>query len=98
MPPTSVAGRENLGGVTVRGGTTRVWVLIVSAGAALALAGAARSGLAVGVSEDRGKTTDAAGFFATMSDLGLTQNRASIVWDPARPNTIDGQADIQRWL
>jgi len=84
----------------VRGGTTRVSVLVVSACAALALAfaAAAQSGLSVGVSEDRGKGTDAAGFFATMNDLGLTQNRASIVWDPAHPNTIDGQADIQRWL
>src|SRR5207244_5276740 len=51
-----------------------------------------------GVSEDRGKGTDPAAFFATLNDLGLSQNRASIVWDPAQPDTIAGQADIQHWL
>jgi hypothetical protein len=50
------------------------------------------------VSEDRGKSTDPAAFFATLNDLGLSQNRASIVWDPAQPDTIAGQADIQHWL
>jgi hypothetical protein len=64
----------------------------------LALAGAAQSGLSVGISEDRGKSSDPAAFFATMNDLGLTQNRASIVWDPDQPDTIAGEADIQHWL
>jgi hypothetical protein len=84
----------------ITGGRTikRISASFVSACAALALAGAAHSGLSVGVSEDRGKSTDAAGFFATMNDLGLSQNRASIVWDPAQPDTIAGQADIQHWL
>jgi hypothetical protein len=76
----------------------RLSVLFVSVCAALALAGAARSGLSLGVSEDRGKSANPAAFFATLNDLGLTQNRASIVWDPAQPNTIAGQAEIQHWL
>src|SRR5439155_895271 len=80
------------------GHTLRLSVLFVSACAALALAGAARSGLSLGVSEDRGKGTDPAAFFATLNDLGLSQNRASIVWDPAQPDTIAGQADIQHSL
>ena len=75
----------------------RLCALFVSVCAALALAGAARSGLSLGVSEDRGKGNPAV-FFATLNDLGLTQNRASIVWDPAQPDTIAGQADIQHWL
>jgi hypothetical protein len=72
--------------------------LFVFVCAALVLTGAAHSGLSVGLSEDRGKGPDAAAFFATMNDLGLSQNRASIIWDPAQPNTIVGQADIQHWL
>jgi hypothetical protein len=69
--------------------------LLASACAAFAVAGAAQAGLVVGVSDDRPK--DAA-FFQSMTDLGLTQNRASIVWDPAEPNVIGGQAQIAQWL
>jgi hypothetical protein len=49
----------------------------------------------VGVSDDRPKN---AAFFQALSDLGLKQNRASVVWDPAQPNVIGGQAQIQQWL
>jgi hypothetical protein len=69
--------------------------LLASACAVLAVAGAARAGLAVGVSDDRPK--DAA-FFQALGDLGLTQSRASIVWDPAQPNVIGGQDQIAQWL
>lgn len=61
----------------------------------LTLVGAAQAGLIVGVSDDRPK--DAA-FFQTLGDLGLKQNRATIIWDPAQPNVIGGQAQIQQWL
>jgi hypothetical protein len=69
--------------------------LLASACAAFAVAGAAQAGLVVGVSDDRPK--DAA-FFQALSDVGLKQNRASIVWDPAQPNVIGGQAQIAQWL
>ena len=72
--------------------------MLACACAALVAAGAARSTLTVGVSEDRQKDTNAAAFFATMTDLGLTQNRASIIWDPAQPNVIAGQDTIAQWL
>ena len=49
----------------------------------------------VGVSDDRPK--DAA-FFQTLTDLGMTQNRASIVWNPAQPTVIGGQDQIAQWL
>src|SRR5438046_9852189 len=75
----------------------RISTLLASACAALVVAGAAHAGLAVGVSEDRGKDTDAASFFATLTDLGMTQNRASIIWDPAQPDVIGGQAQIAQW-
>ena len=67
--------------------------------AALALAGAAQGGLAVGITEDAGKTTDGgAPFFATMADIGLTVNRVSVTWDPAQPEAIIGQPEIESWL
>jgi hypothetical protein len=72
--------------------------VLVCACAALVVAGAARSSLTIGVSEDRQKDTNASAFFATMNDLGLTQNRASITWDPAQPDVIGGQDLIAQWL
>jgi hypothetical protein len=67
--------------------------------AALALTGAAQGSLAVGITEDAGKTTDGgAAFFATMADVGLTVNRVSVMWDPTRPDAIPGQPEIDSWL
>jgi hypothetical protein len=77
---------------------TRITSLLAFACAALALAGSARTATAVGVSEDRGKETDAAGFFATLQDVGLTENRISIVWNPAQPTVIPQEQNIQSWL
>jgi hypothetical protein len=72
---------------------------LVCAFAALALAGAAQGGLAVGITEDAGKSTGGgAAFFATMADLGLTVNRVSVTWDPTRPDAIPGQPEIDSWL
>jgi hypothetical protein len=65
----------------------------------LAVAGAAQGGLAVGVTEDAGKSTGGgAAFFATLGDVGLTVNRVSVTWDPTRPDVIPGQEEIQSWL
>jgi len=64
----------------------------------MALAGSARTAIAVGVSEDRGKEANAAAFFATLHDLGLTQNRVSLIWNPAQPTVIPEKAKIQQWL
>jgi hypothetical protein len=66
---------------------------------ALTLGGAAHGGLAVGVTEDAGKTTDGGvAFFASMAEVGLAVNRVSVTWDPARPDVIPGQQEIQSWL
>jgi hypothetical protein len=72
-----------------------VWCACV----ALSLSGPAQGGLAVGVTEDAGKTADGgAAFFATMTDVGLTVNRVSVTWDPARPDAIPDQPEIVSWL
>jgi len=64
---------------------------------ALALpAGAARAGLSFGISEDRARAEAPDQFFTAMNDLGLTQNRAALEWDPANPDAIPG--DVGGWL
>ena len=82
-------------GRTRRRTTIRTSALLAAACALLALAGAAQASLTVGVSDDRPK--DAA-FFQALSDLGVKQNRATVIWDPAQPGVIGGQAQIQQWL
>jgi hypothetical protein len=86
------------GSKTGGGAINRISALFAFACAALAVTAAAHAGLTIGVSEDRGKDTDPANFFGTLNDLGLTQNRASIVWDPAQPDVIGGQEQIVQWL
>ena len=76
----------------------RIPSLIGSLLAALTLAGVAHGGLSVGVSEDRGKQSDAMGFFNTMQDLGMTENRVSVIWNPSQPTTIPERGSIQSWL
>jgi hypothetical protein len=83
------------GSITGGGTIIKSSALFAAACALLALAAAAQAGLTFGVSDDRPK--DAA-FFQALGDLGLKQNRATIVWDPAQPNVIGGQAQLAQWL
>src|SRR5207342_1829145 len=96
---TSSAGRARLGrGQITRGETTtRIAWTFALACAALALAGAAQGALSIGVSEDRGRD-DPTAFFASLTDVGLSQNRISIFWDPANPNVISGKTALEAWL
>ena len=95
----SSAGRARLGAGHITRGEklTKIACLIGSACAALALAGAAHGALSVGVTDDRGRDNPSS-FFAALTDIGLSQNRVSIAWDPAQPNVIGGQAAIESWL
>ncbi|MGB2875797.1 MAG: hypothetical protein WBB76_10035 [Gaiellaceae bacterium] len=77
---------------------TRISGLASSICAALTLAGAAQGGMTFGVSEDRGKNTDPASFFATLKDLGFTDNRATLAWDPSQPDVIPGKDSLALWL
>jgi hypothetical protein len=65
--------------------------------AALAFAGAASS-TTFGVADDAGKYADDAGvgFFSMLNDLGMTENRIAVFWDPANPTTIVDQAFLDR--
>jgi hypothetical protein len=64
---------------------------------ALAFAGAASS-TTFGVADDAGKYADDGGatFFSTLNDLGMTENRMAVFWDPANPTTIVDQAFLDR--
>src|SRR2546421_7463242 len=65
--------------------------------AALTLAGAA-SGTTFGVADDAGKYAEdgGAGFFTMLTQLGMTENRVAVFWDPSQPNTIVDQAFLDR--
>ena len=58
--------------------------------AALAASPVAQADLRVGAADDHPKhSPEIAGrFYDAMQDVGLTENRISVVWDPAKPTTI----------
>src|SRR6266571_5007373 len=77
----------------------RISAVLASACAALALAGAASS-TTFGVADDAGKYSEdgGAGFFNMLTELGMTENRIAVFWDPANPTTIVDQAFLDRSL
>src|ERR671925_2419952 len=64
---------------------------------ALVFAGAASS-TTIGVADDAGKYAEDSGasFFSMLNDLGMTENRIAVFWDPAKPTTIVDQAFLDR--
>jgi hypothetical protein len=75
----------------------RISAVFACACAALVLTGAASS-TTYGVADDAGKYAEdgGAGFFTMLTDLGMTENRIAVFWDPARPTTIVDQAFLDR--
>src|SRR5215210_1176264 len=75
----------------------RITAVLASACVALALSGAG-SGATFGVADDAGKYSDdhGAGFFDMLTELGMTENRIAVFWDPANPTTIVDQAFLDR--
>src|ERR687888_1148733 len=75
----------------------RATAALACAFVALAFAGAASS-TTFGVADDAGKYADdgGAGFFSMLNDLGMTENRIAVFWDPANPTTIVDQAFLDR--
>src|SRR6266480_4453108 len=67
----------------------RITAVLASACLALALAGAASS-TTFGVADDAGKYAEdgGAGFFTMLTQLGMTENRMAVFWDPSQPSTI----------
>jgi hypothetical protein len=75
----------------------RISAVLACACAALALAGAASS-TTFGVADDAGKYAEdgGAGFFTMLTQLGMTENRMAVFWDPTQPTTIYDQAFLDR--
>src|SRR5215510_7526602 len=75
----------------------RITAVLACACLALALAGAASS-TTFGVADDAGKYAEdgGAGFFTMLTQLGMTENRMAVFWDPSQPNTIVDQAFLDR--
>jgi hypothetical protein len=57
---------------------------------ALALTSPAAADVTFGVADDHGKYADDGGaaFFGTMRDVGMTENRITVLWDPDNPTSI----------
>jgi hypothetical protein len=68
----------------------RLATTILSALAALILAGQAAAGPSWGVADSHpvGLSDDGKYFFGLMNDVGLKQDRITVQWNPARPTTI----------
>ncbi|MGZ4348858.1 MAG: hypothetical protein ACXVFB_16590, partial [Gaiellaceae bacterium] len=65
----------------------RITAVLACACAALTLAGGASS-TTFGVADDAGKYSEDSGgtFFHMLTDLGMTENRMAVFWDPTQPN------------
>jgi hypothetical protein len=66
--------------------------------AALALCGRASANVAFGITEDTGALGDPTTFYSTLNDLGASENRIALSWDPAHPTTIPDQASLDYWI
>lgn len=73
-------------------------LIVVCCAAALALSGSAAANVSFGITEDPGAIADPAIFYSTLNDLGTSENRISILWDPSQPTTIPNQAGLDYWL
>ena len=76
----------------------RAVTAFVSVCAALVLVAPAAADLQIGVVDDHAKGGNPELFFGQMSDIGLSEVRVTILWDPAAPTTIRDQAEIERML
>jgi hypothetical protein len=76
----------------------RAAAALAAACVVLALAGPAAADLQIGVVDDQAKGAEPERFFGQMRDIGLSEVRVTILWDPAAPTLIRDQAEIERML
>jgi hypothetical protein len=91
---TYVAPRRNGKGGTLRKG----WLVVCCVAFSLALSGSAGATVSFGITEDTTAPIDATTFYADLNDLGATENRIQVLWDPARPTAIADQAGLDVWV
>ena len=85
-----------MGGLMRNGLPAAARLTVACALGALFLAPAAAADIRVGVADDhpKGSPEVAARFYDEMKDVGLTENRITLLWDSAHPTTIDGQDNL----
>jgi hypothetical protein len=76
----------------------KVCVVVCCACVALAMCARASANVAFGITEDVGTLGDPSLFYTTLTDLGASENRIAISWDPAQPTTIPNQAALDVWV
>jgi hypothetical protein len=78
----------------------RLTLAVAALAAALLLPAAATGALSVGVTDDLGRDSEDGGaaFLSTLHDVGFSENRVSIIWDPDSPTTIPGQANLDAFV
>jgi hypothetical protein len=70
------------------------------AAAGLVLAAPAMPGTSFGVADSRpiGMADDGARFYEALNDVGLTENRLTVLWNPSHPTRIDRRAELERTI
>ena len=76
----------------------RAWIVICCVCVALAAASTATAQVRFGITEDKGALSDPNMFYATLNDLGATENRIGIQWDPTQGTTIRDQPTLDYWI
>jgi hypothetical protein len=79
---------------------SKLVVIAVSSLAALVLAAPSPAALVVGATDDRGRDEPArtTTFLDAMRDVGLTENRLAIIWNPDQPRTIPDKALLDAYV
>ena len=76
----------------------RAWIVVCCACVALVMSARASATVSFGITEDVGALGDPSLFYATLNDLGTSENRIMISWDPAQPTTIPNQAALDAYV
>jgi hypothetical protein len=91
---------EGVGG-SCRIGVRMSKVAVTALSTLVALCAAPAAGAyTVGVADDRGRDVPerTATFLDAMQDIGLTENRLAVIWDPDRPRTIPHKALLDAYV
>ena len=99
---TPVGVRSRRSGVSARlvPAARRLAIALACALAALAVAGQAAAKKSFGVADTHpvGMPDHGAKFFDLMNDIGMNEDRITILWDAAHPARIDRKAELERMV
>lgn len=78
--------------------TLRFTLTLACALAALTVPAVAQGELVVGAADNRPESSpeQAERFYATMAEVGLTENRLAVVWNPQQPTQVDRRAALDQ--